>query len=119
VTIDVDPSEFYFHRFGATLIGAHHGHKARADKLAIAMMTLRKRDFGETDFHYFYTGHIHHESAKEIGDVRVESFQTIAAKDAHAAGMGYVSGQSLTAITLHKSRGEIGRHRVNLIPPRR
>ena len=49
--------------------------------------------------------------------MRVESFQTIAAKDAHAAGSAYVSGQSLCAITIHKRRGEIGRHRVNLPPP--
>ncbi len=36
-------------------------------------------------YRVFYYGHTHHEAAKEVGDVRVESFQTLAAKDAYAA----------------------------------
>jgi hypothetical protein len=117
VTVDDDPSEFFFHRFGATLIGAHHGHRAEPDKLAMAMAVLRRAEWGATKFHYFYLGHIHHENAKEIGDVRVESFQTLAAKDAHSAANAYVSGQSLSCISLHRREGEIGRHRVNIVPP--
>jgi hypothetical protein len=62
----------------------------------------------------FYFGHIHHETVKEIGGVRCESFQTLAAKDAYAITGGYRSGQSLTSITHHRSAGEIGRHRINI-----
>lgn len=117
VTVDDDPSDYFFHRFGQVLIGANHGHKMRADKMAMAMAVMRREDWGQTKFHYFYFGHIHHETAKEVGDVRVESFQTIAAKDAHAASSGYVSGQSLVSITHHREHGEIGRHRVNIARP--
>jgi hypothetical protein len=117
VTVDDSPSEFFFHRFGAVLLGAHHGHKARADKLAVAMATRQRAAWGATKFHYFYCGHIHHETANEIGDVRVETFQTLAAKDAHAVGAGYVSGQSLTSITHHRRDGEVGRHRINIAQP--
>lgn len=115
VTVDTDPSEFFFHRFGRTLIGATHGHKMKPDRMAMTMAVRRREDWGATRFHHFFFGHIHHETAKEIGDVRVESFQTIAAKDAHAASSGYTSGQSLTSITYHIRDGEIGRHRVNVI----
>lgn len=117
VTIDDDPGEFFYRRFGATLIGAHHGHKARAPELAMAMAVDRREDWGATKYHVFYFGHIHHETLREVGDVRVESFQTIAAKDAHAVGQAYRSGKSLVAITHHRRDGEIGRHRVNLPPP--
>jgi hypothetical protein len=114
VTIDDDPSDFFFHRFGQTLIGANHGHKMKADRMAMAMATMRREDWGKTKHHWFLFGHIHHETVKEVGDVRVESFRTLAAKDAHAASCGYVSGQSLTSVTLHVEDGEIGRHKVNL-----
>lgn len=114
VTVDDDPSDYFFHRFGQVLIGANHGHKMRADKMAMAMAVMRREDWGQTKYHYFYFGHIHHETVKEVGDVRVESFQTLAAKDAHAASSGYVSGQSLVSITHHREHGEIGRHRVNI-----
>ena len=64
VTVIADPSEFFFYRFGATLIGAHHGHRARADKLAMAMAVRERAAWGQTKFHYFYFGHIHHETAR-------------------------------------------------------
>jgi hypothetical protein len=38
--------------------------------------------------------------------------------DAYAAGGGFRSGQALSAITFHREGGEIGRHRVNIIPGR-
>lgn len=117
VTIDTDPSDLFFYRFGATLIGANHGHKMRADRMAMSMATIRRKEWGETKYHWFLFGHIHHETVKEIGDCRVESFQTLAAKDAHAASSGYNSGQSLSSITIHMEDGEIGRHRINVPPP--
>jgi hypothetical protein len=117
VTIDDDPSEFFFYRFGATLIGAHHGHRAKFPDLAMAMAAMRAKEWGATVYRQFFSGHIHHERAREIGAVRVESFQTVAAKDAHAVNSAYVSGQSLVAVTLHKRAGEIGRHRINIPPP--
>lgn len=117
VTVEEDPSDFFYHRFGATLIGATHGHKLKPDKMAMSMAVHRREDWGATKYHWFLFGHIHHETAKEVGDVRVESFQTLAAKDAHAHSSGYTSGQSLQSVTLHKHDGEQGRHRVNIAPP--
>ena len=111
------PGDLYFRRFGATLIGAAHGDKMRPDRMAMTMATERREDWGATAYHWFLSGHIHHESAKEVGDVRCESFQTLADKDNHAKGAGYNSGQSLTAITLHRVNGEEGRNRVNIPPP--
>lgn len=116
VTIDDSPGDFFYHRFGTTLIGATHGHKLKPDKMAMAMAVTRREDWGATKYHWFLFGHIHHETCKEVGDVRVESFQTLAAKDAFSVGGGYVSGQSLSSITLHREDGEIGRHRVNIFP---
>jgi hypothetical protein len=82
VVIDQNPAPFFFHRFGASLIGATHGHMLRPDKMAMVMAVNRREDWGATKYHYFYHGHIHHERVVEVGDVRVESFQTLAAKDA-------------------------------------
>lgn len=116
VTIDDDPSDFFFHRFGSTLIGANHGHKMKPTDMAMSMAVRRREDWGSTKFHYFYFGHIHHETAKEVGDVRCESFQSLAARDAYSAQGGYNSGNSLTSITIHREEGEIGRHRINIGP---
>lgn len=114
VTIDMDPSDFFYYRFGETLIGATHGHKMKPDRMAMNMAVTRREDWGATKYHYFYFGHIHHETVKEVGDVRCESFQTLAAKDAFSASHGYNAGQSLSSITIHETNGEVGRHRVNI-----
>lgn len=118
VTVDDSPGEYFWHRFGQTLIGATHGHRMKPDRMAMAMATICREDWGQTRYHWFLFGHIHHETAKEVGDVRCESFQTLADNDAHHHHSGYTAGRSLTAITLHREDGEIGRHRVNISPPR-
>jgi hypothetical protein len=117
VTIDQDPSDFFYYRFGETLMGATHGHKMKPDRMAMNMAVNRREDWGATKYHWFLFGHIHHETVREVGDVRVESFQSLSAKDAWSASHGYLSGQSLSSITLHKKDGEIGRHRINIAPP--
>lgn len=114
VTIDDDPSEFFYYRFGNTLIGANHGHRIKPADMAMMMAARRREDWGATKFHYFYFGHIHHITAREVGGVVVESFQTLAARDAWSHAKGFSSGQSLTSITHHIEDGEIGRHRVSI-----
>jgi hypothetical protein len=117
VFVDDDPSPFWFKRFGQSLLGATHGHTLKPDKMAMAMAVLKREDWGNTRYHHFYFGHVHHDSAKEVGDVRVESFQSLAARDAYSVAGGYVSGRSLTSITFDREQGEVGRHRVNVPPP--
>lgn len=117
VVIDDTPSLVWYHRFGKVLLGATHGHTMKPERMAMMLATDRQVDWGETAHKSFFFGHIHHETAKEIGPVRVESFSTIASKDAHAHGGGYRAGHALNAITYHRERGEVGRHRVNYVPP--
>ena len=108
------PGDHWFGRFGKCMFGATHGHKLKPDRMAMMMAADRKEDWGQTDHKAFFFGHIHHETAKEVGPVRVESFNTPAAKDAYAAGGGWRSGRSMSAITYHCEDGEISRHRVNI-----
>ncbi len=108
------PGNHWFGRFGKNLWGATHGHTMKPDRMAMMLATDRKEDWGQTDYKAFFFGHIHHETAKEVGPVRVESFNTPAAKDSYAAAGGYRSGRSMSAITYHREDGETGRHRVNI-----
>lgn len=114
VVVDADPSEFFFHRFGQVLLGANHGHRVKAKDMALLMADRQREAWGQTKFHYMYFGHIHHETAREEGSVRIESFQTLTPKDAWSTARGYLGGQSITSITHHIEDGEVGRHRVNI-----
>lgn len=114
VTVDTTPSLFAYYRWGKCLIGIHHGHTCKADKLPGVMAADRAQDWGETKHRMWWQGHIHHASVKEYPGVIVESFGALASKDAYATQGGWRSRESMTAIVLHKEYGEVGR---NLMTP--
>lgn len=115
VTIDLSPSLYKYMRFGRVLIGAHHGHAAKFAQLPLIMATDRSEDWGVTGFRYWYCGHIHHKTVdKEHPGVMVETFRTLAAPDAYAAGAGYRAGRDMCLIVQHADFGEIERHRCDV-----
>lgn len=114
VLVDQSPAPFHYVRFGKVLLGTHHGHSCKAPNLPGVMASDRAEDWGQTEYRYWLTGHIHHDSKKEYPGVTVESFRTLAAKDAYAAWGGYRSGQDSKCIVYHKDFGEVERHTVNI-----
>jgi len=108
------PTITHYYRFGKNLIGVHHGHTIKPDKLPLLMATDRPQDWGETTNRLWLCGHIHHLSKKEYQGVIVETFRTLAGRDAWAASMGYKSGRDMNAIVLHKEFGEVARYIVSV-----
>ncbi len=113
VTIDQSPAVYNYYRWGGNLIGIHHGHTCKADKLPGVMAADRAKDWGETNYRAWWTGHIHHESKREYPGVDVESFGTLAVADAYATAGGWRSRQRMSMINLHKSGAECGRQWSN------
>jgi Calcineurin-like phosphoesterase len=114
ISIHQDPGIAWYCRHGKVLLGATHGHTMKPDKMAMMLATDRAEDWGQTSFRHMFFGHIHHETASEVGPVRVESFSSPAARDAFNAAGGYRSSRAMNALTFHRERGEVGRHRVNI-----
>jgi hypothetical protein len=117
VTVDTTPGPCAYVRFGRTLIGVHHGHTIKMAKLPGVMATDRRKDWGDTDFQYWHTGHIHHDStffAQEYPSCKVESFRTLAPKDSYATWGGWRSGQDSKCIIYHELYGEVSRITKNI-----
>jgi hypothetical protein len=114
VIIDTNPGTFHYHRFGANLIGVTHGHNTKAAQLPGVMACDRSKDWGETAHRYWYTGHVHHESRKEYPGCMVETFRTLAARDAYHAGHGYRAGRSVVGDILHRKHGRIQRNEIGI-----
>lgn len=113
VTIETSPSAFHYFRHGKCLVGVHHGHSTKADRLPGVMATDRAKDWGESEFRYWWTGHVHHQSLKDYAGVTVESFRVLAAKDAYAHWGGYRAPRDMKCIVLHSEFGEVARNTVN------
>jgi hypothetical protein len=114
VEVDLSPAKHWFYRFGKVLLGATHGDTTKPDQLLGVMACDRAEDWGQTKHRHWYCGHVHHSSVKEYPGVTVETFRTLAASDAYAAGHGYRAGRDMRLIVLHSEHGEIERHRADI-----
>lgn len=114
VRIDTSPAAFHWVRFGKCLIGVTHGHTVKPDKLPGIMAHDRAQDWGETRHRFWFVGHIHHDTVKEYPGVTVESFRTLAARDAWHTAQGYRSDRDMKCDVLHREHGRIMRHVVGI-----
>lgn len=113
VTIDTLPSHYHYFKFGRNLIGTHHGHGTKMEKLPMIMAADRAKEWGETAHRYWWTGHIHNRTANDFAGCSVESFRILAPADAWAAQKGYRPIRDMKALVLHAEHGEVARHTVN------
>lgn len=116
VVIDTSPMPFHWYRFGVNLIGTTHGQNTKAADLPGIMAHDRKADWGETknSCRYWYTGHVHHDSMKEFRGCTVETFRTLAAKDAWHHAKGYRAGRDMKCDVIHRTQGRINRFIVGV-----
>jgi hypothetical protein len=114
VTVDTAPRHFHYFDFGRNLIGVHHGDTVKKmDDLPLIMATDKPEEWGRTAFRYWWTGHIHQDSLRDIQGCKVESFRILPPVDAYAHKSGYRSVSDMKAILYHREFGEVARHTVN------
>ena len=106
-------SKFMWFQFGKNLIVTHHGDKIKMANLYGSITKNLRKEWGESDHVFVWTGHIHHKNQEEHGGALFESFNILAPADAWHAASGYSSSRSMSCIVLHKDYGEEGRLKVN------
>jgi hypothetical protein len=114
VSVDVSPEMFHWFRFGANLIGTHHGDKVKPMDLLGVMAVDRQQDWGETKHRRFYLGHYHHQMVKEVPGLICEYLPTLASSDAWHRSMGYRSQRAMYMDVFHRERGHVNRHIVGI-----
>ncbi len=113
LSVDTSPKHFHYFSFGKCLVGTHHGHGVKMDKLPLIMATDRAEEWGGAEYRYWWTGHIHTDRVRDYAGCRVESFRILGPNDAWAENKGYRPQQDMKAIVLHRDFGEVARHIVN------
>lgn len=114
VFIDTSPEPFHYYRHGKVLIGITHGHRTKRNDLGPIMANDRPKDWGETTHRYWLLGHVHHDNQKDMIGVSVESFRTLAGRDAWHHGQGYRAGRDMKMDVYHKEFGKISRSIVGI-----
>jgi hypothetical protein len=108
------PGEFFAYQFGKVLIAAHHGDKAKAERMVMFLADQYAAMWGRTFYRYLWTGHLHHHKSADIGGVQWEQLRALTARDAYAVSHSYTARAQLQAVTYHRSRGEVQRVKVGL-----
>jgi hypothetical protein len=106
--IPVNPNPFHFYRFGMVLIGTTHGDACKVEALP-EIMAHDSPDWSGCEHRHWLIGHVHHMSRKDFRGCTVESFRTLAARDAWHHKAGYRSPRDMQRIVYHKRFGEISR----------
>lgn len=111
VTVDLDPSLFWWFRFGKVMLGATHGHTVKIQRLPGLMAARRAQDWGETQHRYGHGFHVHHagKMTAEDNGVVLETHRAPIPPDGWHWGAGFLSGRSVQAITYHRLIGDFGR----------
>lgn len=109
VTVDDSALPYYCIQFGKTMLGFHHSHLKKMDKLAGFFAAQFPQIWGATTHREIHTGDKHHAHEKDDMGARVIQHPTLAARDAYAARGGWHAERSMQAITYHLEHGQVGR----------
>lgn len=109
ITVEQSPLPYYAVEWGKTLLAFHHGHLKKNDQLPLLFAAQFAEQWGRTTKRYCHTGHRHHLEEKEHSGMIVLQHPTLAARDAYAARGGWHALRSATAVTYHRSYGEVWR----------
>ena len=107
-------SKFIWWQWGKNLVVTHHGDRIKMSNLHGSIVSNLRKEWGEAEHTFVWTGHIHHKNQEEYGGALFESWNILAPADAWHAGAGYASSRSMTCVILHKDFGEEGRLKVNV-----
>lgn len=107
------PLPYYVHQHGETMLGWHHGHLSKNDKLPLLFASQFPKVWGNTRHRYVHCGHRHHIEEKEHNGMTVIQHPTLTARDAYTARSGYVNDRQASAITYHSTYGQVSRVTVS------
>lgn len=114
IEVQRQPGEFFVMEYGRIMLAAHHGDKAKAERLVMHMADQWPDMWGRTRHRYYFTGHLHHAKLLDVGGVQVEQVRAVAPRDAYAASHAYSARSEMQAITYSREDGEVSRVRVAL-----
>jgi len=108
-------SKFIWWQWGKNLIVTHHGDRIKMSNLHGSIVSNLRKEWGESDHVFVWTGHIHHkQKEEEYSGATFESWNILAPADSWHSGSGYSSSRSMSCVIMHKDFGEEGRLKVNV-----
>ena len=114
--VDVQRKEgsFFVMQHGTCMLFAHHGDKAKPERLVFQMADEYPEIWGKTRQRFCFTGHLHHLKSADIGGVSWEQLRAVTPRDDYSRTNSYTARSEMQAITYCRKEGEVSRVKVAL-----
>lgn len=117
INVVVTEEEYRVIPWGECAIFPHHGHMAKWQELKDVWADQFPDEWAKAKMHRLIaTAHFHHDRKRDLVGAVAEQFRTLHRPNAWAKSLGFYSRGSLSAITVHKEKGEIHRTSSNIRP---
>lgn len=106
VEIIQSPQKRQYVGYGNSLLGFGHGDCVAPKDMMSAMVKEAKDLFTHSEFQYFFSGHLHHEIAREIGGLTHYQLKSLSGLDRYHSKHGYItSGRALQSFVVSRTSG--------------
>jgi len=109
VTFNCSIAHRKYSTYGNSLIGTTHGDGAKQNDLGQLMSIEAKELWGDSEYRYFYTHHVHHKSSKDLISCSIETLRSPSPADSWHATKGYKSMEAVEAFIHSKEHGQVAR----------
>lgn len=102
ITVDKSPRDIFMFQWGKCLIAAHHGDKAKPERLAMILAEICPF-WSASPHRIVFTGHKHHQQSNDFPGIEWEQFRAFCPPDAY--GAQFAPRRAMHALTFHKQSG--------------
>jgi UDP-2,3-diacylglucosamine pyrophosphatase LpxH len=108
VNVVLNPKRRQYTMYGDSILGFSHGDAVKPGD-ALAVMVKEARDlYAQSNYGYFFTGHLHHEVIREIHGITHIQLKSLSGVDRFHSNNGYItSGRALQAFVVSQDKGII------------
>lgn len=106
VEIIISPAKRQYVAYGNSLLGFAHGDCVQPKDMMSAMVKEAKPLTAKSEYQYFFSGHLHHEVAREIGGLTTFQLKSLSGLDRFHTKHGYItSGRALQSFVVSQNGG--------------
>lgn len=107
VTVVDDENPYFVFQMGRLFFCSHHGDGASPMKRALSIPHKFRRDWGVSDFHWFFTGDKHHAKADTFGGLHWRQVPSMISLEQHSQGEGYSDTSGMYAAWFDTETGRM------------
>lgn len=106
VTVDVSADMQRCTQYGNSALAFFHGHGIKVPQLGAVMEQKFRKIWRQTDKHYVFSGHLHHEVVREINGIKHYQVSSLSGHDRYHATNGYIlSDRAMQAYLVSQDKG--------------